>query len=217
MNLIEKNIQFRLANTKDINQIMRFIKLYWKRNHLCGTNKKIFKYEYCHNNKVNFIMAINKKNKKINALQGFIPYSENKKNLHICGSIILVKPGLKFPFLGVETMKNMIKKTQAKTYCGIGTNPLNMIPLVEKFFNRYTSKMIHHYFLNQKIKNFKIAKIRKKTMLRFNSKKLSYKKISSFDEIKNKLKFNEFKNHLPFKSELYIRRRYFNNITLFRL
>ena len=64
MNLIEKNIQFRLANTKDINQIMRFIKLYWKKNHLCGTNKKVFKYEYCHNNKVNFIMAINKKNKK---------------------------------------------------------------------------------------------------------------------------------------------------------
>ena len=83
MNLIEKNIQFRLANTKDINQIMRFIKLYWKKNHLCGTNKKVFKYEYCHNNKVNFIMAINKKNKKINAIQGFIPYSENKKKTYI--------------------------------------------------------------------------------------------------------------------------------------
>ena len=62
-------------------------------------------------------------------------------------------------------MKNMIKNTRAKSYCGIGTNPLNMIPLVEKFFNRYTSKMIHHYFLNQKIKNFKIAKIKKKLYL----------------------------------------------------
>ena len=184
MNLIEKNIQFRLANTKDINQIMRFIKLYWKKNHLCGTNKKVFKYEYCHNNKVNFIMAINKKNKKINAIQGFIPYSENKKNLHICGSIILVKPGLKIPFLGVETMKNMIKNTRAKSYCGIGTNPLNMIPLVEKFFNRYTSKMIHHYFLNQKIKNFKIAKIKKKTIFRLNSKKLFIKKFHLLMKLK---------------------------------
>ena len=71
--------------------------------------------------------------------------------------------------------------------------------------------MIHYYFLNQKIKNFKIAKIKKKIIFRLNSKKLFYKKISSFDEIKNKLNFNEIKNNLPFKSELYIKRRYFNN------
>ena len=53
------------------------------------------------NNKVNFIMAINKKNKKINAIQGFIPYSENKKT-YIYADQFISKPGLKIPFLELK-------------------------------------------------------------------------------------------------------------------
>ncbi len=212
MNLIKKNFQFRLARKIEINQIMRFIKLYWKKkNSLYGRNKKIFEYEYCYNGRVNFMIAINKKNKKINAIMGFIPYSKNTKNLHICGSMLLVKPNIKFPFLGIETMKNMLEKIQPKSYCGIGTNSLNLIPLIEKFFKRYTSKMVHHYFLNQKIKNFKIANIKKNSKYNFNSKKIFYEQITTFNELKKKIKLNKIQTNLPFKSKSYIERRYFNN------
>ena len=212
MNLIQKNFQFRIAKKIEINQIMRFIKLYWtKNNHLCGRNKKIFEYEYCYNDKVNFMIAINKKDKKINAIMGFIPYSKNKKNLHICGSMLLVKPNIKFPFLGIETMKNLLKKIQPKSYCGIGTNSLSLIPLIEKFFNRYTSKMVHHYFLNQKVKKFKIANIKKNLKYNFDSKKIDYEQIENFNNVKKKIKLNKIKTNLPFKSESYIEKRYFNN------
>ena len=211
MNLIKKNFQFRLAKKKEINKIMEFIKLYWKKNHLCGTNKKIFEYEYCDKDKVNFMIALNKKDRKINAIQGFIPYSKNKKKLHICGSILLVKPDIKFPFLGIETMKNMLKKTQPKSYCGIGTNPLNMKPLVEKFFNRYTSQMVHHYFLNQNIKIFKISNIKKKFKYNFKRNKILYERVTTFDEVIRKIKFNKNITNLPFKSKSYVKKRYFNN------
>ena len=211
MNLINKNITFRFANKDDISLIMRFIKKYWKKNHLCGTNRKIFEYEYCHHRKVNFMIAFNKNNKKINAIQGFIPYSNSKKNLHICGSILLVRPDVTLPFLGIETMKNMLEKKKPKSYCGIGTNPLNTKPLVEKFFNRYTSKMVHHYFLNESVKEFKIANISKKFQHKSIKEKFFYEKILTFKEVINKIKLNKIYKNLPFKSSSYIKKRYFEN------
>jgi hypothetical protein len=211
MKSLEKYFQFRLAKKKDIHIIMKFIKLYWRKNHLLGKNKKFFEYEYLLGNNLNFMIAFYKKNKKIYAIQGFIPYSKIKKNLHTCGSITLVKPGVKFPFLGIETMSRMLKKISPKSYCGIGTNPITMKPLVEKFLNRHTDKMIHHYYLNNKIKDFKIAEIKKKFKKISNSKKTFYEKIKTFNQLNKKINLNQIQKNLPYKSKSYINKRYFNN------
>ena len=211
MKFLQNYFQFRLAKKKEIHIIMKFIKLYWRKNHLLGINKEFFEYEYLLGDKLNFMIAFYKKNKKIYAIQGFIPYSKNKINLHICGSITLVKPGVKFPFLGIETMSRMLKKTSPKSYCGIGTNPVTMKPLVEKFFNRHTDKMVHHYYLNNRIKNFKIAKIKKNYKKELNSKKVFYEKIETLNELNKKIDLSKIRKNLPFKSKSYISKRYFHN------
>ena len=181
MKSINKYFQFRLGKKREINMIMNFIKLYWRKNHLLGKNKKFFSYEYLRGDQVNFMVAFNKKDKKIYAIQGFIPYSKIKKKLHVCGSITLVKPRTKFPFLGIETMRRMLKKMCPKSYCGIGTNPINMKPLVEKFFNRHTDKMMHHYYLNNQIKKFKIADIKNNYKNLLDQKKVLYENINTFN------------------------------------
>ena len=162
MKFINSNFKFRLAKKKDIPLIMKFIKRYWKKKHILGLDRKFFEYEFSSLSRVNFMLGLWKKNKRLASLQGFIPYSNNKKYLHICGSITLTKPNIKVPFLGIETMKRMLKITKPFSYCGIGTDPVTMKPLVEKFFNRHTGKMKHYYFLNEKIKHYKIALIKRK-------------------------------------------------------
>ena len=63
MKFLQNYFQFRLAKKKEIHIIMKFIKLYWRKNHLLGINKKFFEYEYLLGDKLNFMIAFHKKNK----------------------------------------------------------------------------------------------------------------------------------------------------------
>lgn len=211
MNFFDKNYYFKLAKKKDIFLILDFLKKYWRQDHLLVKDYKFFEYEYCDKEKVNFVIAFNKKNKKINALQGFIPYSSDKKYLHICGSITLVKPNIKTPLLGIETMKRMFVKTKPFSYCGIGTNPTTMKPLVEKFFKRYTDIMYHHYYLNPDVSKFKIAKIEEKFIGKSLNNKIFFTEIKKFKDLNKKINFKRKFSNLPFKSKSYIKKRYFEH------
>ena len=211
MKLLDTEFKFRLGKKKEIPLIMKFIKNYWRKKHILGLDRKFFDYEFSSEKKVNFTIAFNKKNNQLAAIQGFIPYSQNKKYLHICGSITLTKPNIKVPFLGIETMRKMLEITKPFSYCGIGTNPITMKPLVEKFFKRHTGKMNHYYYLNENIKKFKIANIKQKFNQKPSKEKVFYEEISKFKDLKNKIKFNKKLKNLPLKSGEYIQKRYFNH------
>tara|TARA_Y100000591_G_C21837429_1_gene703423 strand:+ start:1699 stop:2718 length:1020 start_codon:yes stop_codon:yes gene_type:complete len=211
MKILDSQFEFRLGKKREIPLIMKFIKNYWKKKHILGLDKKFFEYEFVFKNRVNFMLGLNKKNKELVSIQGFIPYSISKKYLHICGSITLTKPDIKIPFLGIETMKRMLKFTKPFSYCGIGIDPVTMKPLVEKFFNRYTGTMSHFYYLNPNIKKFKIAKIEKKFRTSLSRENIFYEEISDFNYLKKKIKFNKKLKNLPMKSGKYIEKRYFKH------
>lgn len=207
---------FRIANNNDVKRIMKFMKYNWSpKNHILSKNIKFFLYEFGNFNKLNFFIALDKKNNKIYSIQGFIPYSENLYNSHICASITCVDQKCKIPFLGLETMNRMLHLLKPRSYCGIGTNPDTMLPLVKKYFNRYTGKLKHFYLLNKKIKKFNIAKLPK---INFNYEKytnktlqiFSFKEIKSFDYLEKNFNFKKFPN-LPYKSKWYVNKRYFKH------
>ena len=56
----------------------------------------------------------------------------------------------------------MLQINKPQTYCGIGTNPKTMLPLVKKFFKRTTGLLDHYYILNNDLPNYIIAKVVKK-------------------------------------------------------
>ena len=102
--IFSKKYLFRIAKISDQKKIMNFIKIHWNKKHILSKNDNFFKYQFLNKKKLNFILAINKNKKKIEAIQGFIPYS-NGLNKNICGSISCVDNKNTTPFLGVETMK----------------------------------------------------------------------------------------------------------------
>ena len=211
MKVLKKNYTVRLATEKDRKTIMSFIKKFWSDNHILGKNKNFFNYQYKNKSRYNFLIAINKKNFNIDAIQGFIPYTKKILNGHICGSVTLVRPGIRVPYLGIWVMKQMLEITKPKTYCGIGTNPKTMKPLVEKIFNRITGKMYHFYFLNENKSKFYIAKIKKKRKKKFKKNKIHIFEIKKFSEMKKFINFNKKFKYLPFKDKWYLKKRYFEH------
>jgi hypothetical protein len=200
---------FKIAKIQDIKKIMNFIRNYWDKNHILAKNIKFFLYEFQNKKKLNFILAINQK--KIEAIQGFILYGR-RKNSHVCGSITCVKKKTKLPFIGILTMQKMLEINKPKTYCGIGTNPKTMFPLVSKFFKRTLGIMDHFYILNNKYNNYKIAKIKKKNSyksIKNNNYKLN--EIFDFKDLKKKFNFKKNYKNLPLKESYYLKKRYFNH------
>ena len=213
----DKMFYFREAELNDKEDIMSFIREFWQNDHILGNDEGFFLYEHGgKNNTLNFILAVDRVSGKIQSIQGFIPYSNDEKNLHICGVISKTHPESLVPFLGLETMKRMLMKLRPSSYCGIGTNPKTMLPLVKKFLKRHVGVMSHYYMLNPNFSEFKVADPDPKevTSLIFENKQFdqyNYKIVASFSEIKNDLLVLKRDDNLPFKSLDYIERRYFQN------
>ena len=206
--------EFRFAERHDLEEIMAFIRHYWRKSHILGNDKNFFLYEHGRDDKkINFVIAKSRKTNTLQSIQGFIPYSNNNQKLHICGVFSKTHPENKIPLLGLETMKRMLQLTAPVTYCGIGTNSKTWLPLVKKFFNRHVGIMSHYFMLNENLIDFKIAV--PETPPQFNATNLkasSYlKEINSFIEIENVLSSIKVSDNLPFKSSAYLKRRYFEN------
>lgn len=193
---------------------MTFIDKHWKPNHILAKDSDFFDYEHVYKDKINFFIATSQDTNKILAIQGFIPYG-TYPNCHICGVISRVHPDSRIPMLGVKLMKKMLEITEPTTYCGIGTNPKTMIPLVKRFFKRSTGIMDHYYIMNSSKEDYKIANIydRPKHII-FNTTN-DLNKLESVlvtkKNIKEVLNTLVIDDRLPKKSHEYIIKRYFQN------
>ena len=213
MNRLQDLFVFRQAKLSDQSIIMKFINDFWKPNHILGTDSDFFEYEHVNGSDINFFLAINKKTNSLSAIQGFIAYGQ-VPNSHICGVMTKVSPLEKVPFLGVEIMNQMLKNTNPQTYCGIGTNPKTMVPLVKKFFKRHVGIMNQYFFLNPSLDNFNIVKISKKhnhlLKTKFIEKSILINNIKIADEqiIGKNYENLFFDKNLPRKSLEYVLKRY---------
>lgn len=213
MNKFDEKYEFKFANHSDRSSLIDFIKKNWDKNHILATNPNFFSYEHENENNINFILAINKNLNRIEAIQGFIPYTKNIFKGHVCGVITCVSEKSKTPFLGIETMRRMELMTKLESYCGIGTNPKTMLPLVKKILKRSTGKMKHYFMLNPNLNEYKIANINQKILsteeFKF-SKNFLLHEIFLFSEvIKNGLDLSKKYLNIPYKDEWYIEKRYF--------
>jgi hypothetical protein len=213
LNRLQDFFVFRQAKLSDQSEIMKFINDFWRPNHILGTDADFFEYEHVNGSDINFFLAINKKTNSLSAIQGFISY-EQVPNSHICGVMTKVSPLEKVPFLGVEIMRQMLKSTNPKTYCGIGTNPKTMVPLVIKFFKRHVGIMSQYFFLNPSLSDFHIVKISKmhnNLLKEVQSKKgidKNYIRIADEKMISKNYDKLFFEKNLPRKSLEYVLKRY---------
>ena len=131
MNEFDQRYDIRLASVNDIDSIMNFIGTHWKKGHILSINREYFEFEFREEDKVNFILAIDKNSKEIEALLGFVKASKNSEKLDIWGSIWKVNnvhDNVKM--LGVELQKRLKELTGCRFHNRIGMNPRTAVPIV---------------------------------------------------------------------------------------
>lgn len=204
-----KNYVLEIANYNQIDLIMDFIKKEWKENHILAMNKPFFEYEYLNEDgSVNFAIARNLDTNKIDAIHAFYIVNESKKDLF--GGLWKCKNGTP-PLLGVVLKRFLYDSFNYRSFSAIGSNPNTTIP-IQKFFKFKTGKLNHYYLLNNKVEH-RIANIKEqhKSIMPLQSNGYTLEKVKVFEELLNMVNFEDNSHLIPFKSESYISKRYFDH------
>jgi hypothetical protein len=208
---MDKTYEFRLANTSDIDEIMSFIGREWKPDHILATDRDFFCYEHQVGDKVNFLVAVNKRTGRIDGLEGFIQYSEEL--MDVAGVIWSVGKHVGIPFLGVRVVNELKSQTGCRFYGGPGTNPKTAKPLQEKILKHHVGEMKHYYRLSSRVNSFKIADIKEKripSVAHLSSTRI-LQKFDNFEDAAARFDFSKYSWRIPFKDGWYVRRRYFEH------
>lgn len=202
-------LDIRLACDDDIPNIMDFIDKHWKKNHILSQDLSFFYYEHKTQNKVNFLLAINKQTKEIEGMLGFLYSSKNYNKSAVWCTIWKVKDNYnKIPFLGLELKKRV--RLMGICSIGVGSNPKTAIPL-EKLLLKYDTKKMKHFYLLSKKENYQIAQVNQ--YRQGLSEKQKCKQIKFFDNIEEVNKLFDFEKvtSIPYKDDWYINHRYFQH------
>jgi hypothetical protein len=198
----------RFATLSDVDEIMNFINIHWKKGHILATNKSFFLYEYVDGDNVNFVVAIDNFSNQMVGLCGFIKNSKELSGSDIWGALWKVVK-TNNPMLGINILEFLNKNSECRSFssCGIA---IKTLPIYD-FLRFRTGKLNHYYRLNDKT-NFQIAFIKEKVILEF-SKIYNYKLqlLDNFQALEPILNKIQNKTKLPYKDNWYIEKRYFNH------
>lgn len=208
----DEKYTIRFAGEDDIEAIMKFIEKEWNENHIFAKSRDYLCYEHKFDEKVNYILAIEKDTSKIEGILGFIEASYSEENKDIWGVMWKVR-NHNIPFLGIELMKRLMAETKCRAEIGVGANPKTSIPILKMMLGFHVGKMKHSYRLNEHIEDYKIAVIKNKVICPIKPliKQYSLKKFSNIDELTKYYDLEINKDKIPFKDKWYIKRRYFEH------
>ena len=198
----------RFASIEDVDAIMNFIDLHWKKGHVLATNKAFFEYEYVCENDVNFAIATDIVTNEIVGLCGFIKNSFQLKGSTIWGSLWKVTK-TENPMLGIMILEFINNNSGCKTFssCGIATKT---IPIYN-FLRFKTGKLNQYYRLNDK-DAYKIAVVNKKEIVKLNnSKQFKLQLFENFNGLLTNFERLDYVNELSNKDDWYLKKRYFNH------
>lgn len=207
----KKNYYIRLATMKDIPLIMDFIDKYWKKDHIMAKDREYFEYEFVKDNKVNFILGIEKETERIIAINGFLEASSNSKKLDIWGSFwknIGQESG--YNNLGMELLKIKPQLANCRYSLGIGDNSKTAVPLLKLFLNKKVAKLNQFYMINYSLDNYVIAVINKKIKKSNLKKDMNIVKIDDFEYLNSNFDIDNNDN-IPYKDSFYVKKKFFEN------
>ncbi len=213
-NVYDEKYDIRRARYEEIPEIMDFIDKYWRKGHILSVNREFFEYEFVIKDKeVNFFIAKNKETGEIESLEGFVQASKEIENNDIWGSIWKVRndhPNI--PFLGIELSERMSETLKPRNCMGVGLNPRTALPLSRDVLNNYCAKMHHFYKLSER-KEYKIAKIEDKIILKKdkNIEQLKPIEVFSIKELEKIFDFSWAEKQVPRKDKWYFEHRFFKH------
>lgn len=201
----EYNIRF--ANYDDIPQIMQFIDEHWKKDHILAKNKPLFEWQYMNDNGLNMVIGEDE-NQVIHAILGYITYSDGDDKDF---SLALWRAREGTVFLGVKVLMFLLKEEPHRhVFC----NGINMDTTVS-VYRRMGFKIgrLKQWYRLRDMQEYRIAKVDNKVIPQVKrGTNIELIKIGDFDELKKNASEKLFDaSKIPYKSGLYIYKRYFKH------
>ena len=209
-----KMIRIEVCKKKNLKKLMRFLHVYWKKNHVLAKNHKLIKWQHFSKkeNHYNFVIALY--NSQIIGCLGFIKNSLYSKKLINNETIwlvnwIVIKKNL---LSGLQLISYLLNNCRYKKIGTVGGNYKTHQILKALGFNGGLLK--HYYVINPEIKKFMLVQNPKK---KFIKKKNSFNVKTKIELIKNTVNFKIFGNRLKAlekkfgKDQTYFINRYFKH------
>jgi hypothetical protein len=196
----------RLAKLEDVDYIMEFIHNEWKENHILSRDKAFFLYEHQHGLDINFVISTNTYN-KINGLLGFIPTSFNSQ-IDAFTVIWKVSKNTGNAILGLQLLEYLRNLKKIRTIMSLGIN--EKTTGIYTYLQMYTDVLNHFVLINPNLSSYTIAKVPKQYI-----KPYTFIKGEGYEvKVLNRdfqYDFNTNVNTIPFKDELYFKKRYYDH------
>ena len=197
---------FRFAEETDVPAIMKFIDLYWRSNHIMSRDRVLFEFQHKWGKEISFVLS--EENNNITGILGFIPYSKNNRDVTLA---IWKNNKTEDTMQGIKLLSFLRENGDVKSVYVPGINP-KVIPIY-KFLGFDTGKMKQWYRLRDLVV-YKIAKVTNKEIPPFDTNlNAVIEEIPDFSTAETKFVIEDclIKEHQPFKSKEYVRRRYFEH------
>ncbi len=195
----------RLLN-KEYKIFSKYINEHYQKGHILSKNKKLFDWMFFDNKSKKYNFLIAKSKNKIIATKGYLPLKLYDKKLD--NESFMSMWSSSRPTAGIKLFDKLLKK-KFKFICGIGSS--NHSLRYQKYKKFSTGQLKHSYLLSNKISNYKIAKVLKRTT---KQKKVFYGKNYiklDINYLKKKNLTTLYKFQIPRKSSLYLINRYLNS------
>jgi hypothetical protein len=196
----------RFATENDIEKIMLFIDLYWKKNHILSRNIDFFRYEHLLEEGVTYVISENDKG-EIEAILGYIPYG--KKNRDIM-TVMWKANHTDNPTLGLDLFDFLKKNADVRIMASPGSN--KKLRSLYRYLGYDFGKMTHWYRLCKK-DSYSIAKVENANIPIVTGNSIKYLKLDSWGDVIKFFDFSDYYNKKPkpLKEEWYIKKRYFDH------
>lgn len=196
----------RFAKEKDIDNIMEFIDVYWKKGHILGNNKSFFKYEHLLEEGVSYVISENGEG-IIEAILGYIPYGKSYRDVM---TVMWKANHTARPSLGMELFNFLKENGDVRIIASPGSN--KKLEGLYRYLGYQFGAMRHWYRLNSKKDNFFIAKVVDTTVLESKGT-VDSSLFDSWEELDLNFDWERYKSSSPkpYKEKWYIKKRYFEH------
>ena len=199
-------LDIRFAQAIDTDNIMKFIRNHWKKNHILSRDKDLFLYEYKDKDMINFVIAIDNKN-NIYGILGFIKSSNS--NSDIWAAVWKTIKHDSHPMLGIELIEYLRNSNKYNKLTCSGINPKTIA--IYHYLGIYTNVLRQYIIINQNIQKFNILSIENDKLIR----QANFIESSKYNLVKLKeceLDFDfDIQELIPHKDKNYFIKRYFNH------
>jgi len=153
----QNNPILRFANYTDIDDIARFVNIYWKQGHVLSRDRELFEYMYLEKDgRLNFVIAFDPQSNEVIAILGYIPSDALHSRISL--SMWKSRPDahLRKYKAGLALLRFLIDELKPKSIFSTGISVETQAAY--KFLGYSCDAMNHHVIVNNEIDEFKIIK-----------------------------------------------------------